>query len=158
MSALDPPRFVVDVMLGRLARWLRALGYDTFYDPLLEDAALAEQARREDRVLLTRDVELTRRRGLTALLIRDDKLARQLRQVVRELQLDDARAFTRCVECNAELVDLRRSDAAARVPPYVFETQDYFRECPSCHRVYWRGTHWEHMRRALRDMEQHDAG
>lgn len=148
------PRFLADMMLGRLARWLRALGYDTLYEQSLDDAALAELARRENRILLTRDVELTRRRKLRAFLIHDDKVLRQLCQVVLEFGLKNTAAFTRCIECNTELVPLERGEAAPLVPPYVFETQMQFRRCPSCGKVYWRGTHWTRMQNVVRGLEQ----
>lgn len=139
-------------MLGRLARWLRALGYDTLYDVSWDDAALAEIARAQTRILLTRDVELTRRRGLRFVLIRDDKVFEQLTQVIGELQLSDVGAFTRCIECNAEL-DYADADAvSARVPPYVLATQTQFKQCPRCEKIYWRGTHWNHMRGVLKAM------
>jgi uncharacterized protein with PIN domain len=152
----NKPRFLADVMLGRLARWLRALGYDTHYDSSLDDAALAELARRESRILLTRDVELTRRKNLKTLLIQDDKVMQQLRQVIHALGLDEDAAFTRCVECNAELIALEHAHAAALVPPYVMKTQTRFRRCPKCGKVYWRGTHWSHMQNAVRELRISD--
>lgn len=147
------PRFLADVMLGRLVRWLRAMGYDTLYQPALDDAALAELARREARILLTRDVELTRRKQLRSLLIQDDKPMLQLRQVTRTLRLNDYAAFTRCIECNGELQVVERDAVVALVPPYVFENQSNFRRCGSCGRIYWRGTHWTRMRQILRELE-----
>ncbi len=138
-------------MLGRLARWLRALGYDTLYDASWDDAALAEIARTQTRILLTRDVELTRRRGLRFVLIQDDKVLAQLAQVMRELALNDAGAFTRCIECNAELVQADADAIAACVPPYVLKTQTQFKQCPQCGKIYWRGTHWNHMRAVLQE-------
>lgn len=155
MSEPDP-RYLADVMLGRLARWLRALGYDTRYEPALDDAALAELARREDRILLTRDVELTRRRKLRAFLIHDDKVMQQLRQVMAAFGLNTTTAFTRCIECNAELVAIGREDAASLVPPYVFKTQAQFRQCPRCGKVYWRGSHWMRMQNVVRELENHE--
>lgn len=148
------PRFVADAMLGRLARWARALGYDTLYDASWDDALLADIARSQERILLTRDVELTRRRALNSVLIHDDKVMAQLTQLRRELQLDDGGAFTRCIECNAELISTGAEEIALRVPPYVLATQTQFKACPQCGKIYWRGTHWNHMRAALRAMEQ----
>ena len=142
---LPQMKFLADTMLGRLAKWLRLLGYDTAYRPDLDDAALARQARVQDRILLTRDVELTRRRGVQSILIASDKIGEQLAQVFRELRLHTRAAFTRCAECNVRLKMIGRDEAKARVPPYVWETQTRFRACPRCHRVYWRGTHWARM-------------
>lgn len=141
----ERPRFLADVMLGRLARWLRVLGYDTLYSSDAEDAALARRAQVEDRILLTRDRELARRRGIRVVLLSDDRVAEQLRQVLQELGLRSQTAFSRCIECNIVLADLDRGAAQARVPPYVFNTHDRFRQCPRCGRTYWRGTHWAHM-------------
>lgn len=152
-TLLDSPRFVVDGMLGRLVRWLRALGYDTLYNTAWEDAALAEIARTEDRILLTRDVELTRRRNLRAILIREDRVLVQLRQVVAEVGLNAGAAFSRCVECNTALESLAAEQAAPLVPPYVLQSHSRFRRCPRCGRVYWRGTHWSRMREVLEGLE-----
>lgn len=152
----QPPRFVADVMLGRLARWLRALGYDTLYDSKWDDAPLAELARMERRILLTRDVELTRRRGVQYVLIQDDRVFRQLTQLVHELNLNAAEAFTRCIECNAELEVVETKDVAEKLPPYVLATQTRFKQCPQCEKIYWRGTHWNHMQAILSEMERHD--
>src|SRR5437867_2176460 len=140
-------------MLGRLARWLRALGYDTLYSSDMDDAALARRALVEGRILLTRDVELTRRRGLETILIIDDDLTRQLRQVLRARHLSTQAAFTRCIQCNTRLVDCERGEAERYVPPYVFATQTRFRRCSNCGRIYWRGTHWARMRAALDEAE-----
>jgi uncharacterized protein len=139
------PRFVVDAMLGRLARWLRVLGYDTLYFSNADDAALVRRALAEDRILLTRDVELARRRGVRMILISDDRVENQLREIVKILQLSADGAFSRCVNCNAPLIEFERAQARDLVPPYVFATQTRFRRCGGCGKVYWRGTHWAHM-------------
>jgi len=139
-----PPRFVVDAMLGRLARWLRLLGYDALYDPSADDRALARCAAASGRILLTRDRGLLARRLVTrGLLIHDDRLAGQLRQVAAEcgLALDPARCFTRCLACNAETREVSRDEVAGRVPPFVLRTHERFRACPGCGRVYWAGSH-----------------
>lgn len=157
-EASPPPRFLADVMLGRLARWLRALGFDTRYESTLDDAALAALAQREGRVLLTRDVELTRRRNVRAFLIQDDKLVLQLRQIVAAFALRDTAAFSRCLECNVELVQVSRETIVARVPRYVWQTQERFFQCPHCSKVYWRGTHWARMQQLLRKVEMNADG
>jgi uncharacterized protein with PIN domain len=142
----DPaPRFVADVMLGRLARWLRVLGYDTLYSSHADDAALVRRALAEDRILLTRDVELARRRGVRVVLISDDRVEEQLLEMVKTLPLTAGAAVSRCLNCNAPLVEFDRAQARDLVPPYVFATQTRFRRCPGCGKVYWRGTHWAHM-------------
>lgn len=141
-------KFIADAMLGRLAKWLRILGQDTVYSPDLEDQDLVRLARAEDRLLLTRDTELARRRGLRSLLVESDRFEDQLAQVLRELNLDlDGPA--RCARCNALLQAMDRSAAKGRVPPYVYRRHREFTMCPECDRVYWRGTHWQRMRERI---------
>ncbi|MGE5138361.1 MAG: Mut7-C RNAse domain-containing protein [Rudaea sp.] len=142
-------KFVADAMLGRLARWLRVLGYDTLYSAEADDAALARQSRAEDRILLTRDRELAHRKGILVLWIKSDRVEEQLSQVVSQLGLASEDRFSRCIQCNVVLQELARPQAEGRVPPYVWTTQARFRECPQCRRVYWRGTHWARMEQTL---------
>lgn len=135
-------------MLGRLARWLRAGGYDTIYDAALDDRTLARLARQEGRVLLTRDRELARRKGLRTVLIESDKLPAQLRQL-RPLVGRPAKPFSRCLVCNTPLHPVDAASVESRVPEYVWETQREFRLCRHCGRVYWRGSHRRAMEAAL---------
>jgi uncharacterized protein with PIN domain len=132
-------------MLGTLAKWLRILGYDTVFDPALDDNQLVRLARAEDRVLLTRDRELAQRRGLRVLLIASQRLDDQVRQVLDDLQLESNRAFSRCPVCNELLKPMDWETARSRVPVYVARTQQDFHFCPACQRIYWRGTHWQQM-------------
>ena len=149
-------RFIADTNVGKLAKWLRILGYDTLFLNPVEDDELLEVARLEDRVLVTRDRALVARRmvrrGLVrALLVHSDQWQEQLRQVVQGLGLElPAEGFSRCLRCNVALVPQEREQVRDRVPPYVFSTQQVFQGCPQCGRIYWRGTHWEHVREALR--------
>jgi uncharacterized protein with PIN domain len=148
-------RFLVDINAGGLTRWLRAMGYDTLCLPHAGDGELAGVALREGRVLVTRDSELPRRRDaargrLRVVLVRDQDVMGQLRQVVGEMGLRmEGRAFTLCLRCNVALRDRPRETVEAAVPPYVFQTHRSFKECPGCGRLYWQGTHWERMRLAL---------
>jgi uncharacterized protein with PIN domain len=142
-------------MLGALARWLRALDVDVTYDPALDDPELVERAVAEGRTILTRDRRLTeRRRARNHLLIRSDDVAEQLRQVLDELGLqpDPDRLLGRCLRCNTPLAPIDPELARARVPPWVARTQDRFRACPDCGRVYWRGTHVRRMLARLDEM------
>lgn len=152
--AVVKPRFLADCNVGRLARWLRALGYDASYHAHIGDAELVREAAAESRVLLTRDRDLTKRRVIQtgvvrAILIRDDEVTQQLRQVFAELDLELKEALTRCIECNAELESRVPATVAERVPPYVRLTQSRYSECPACGRIYWAGTHWQRMREVL---------
>ncbi|HYZ03346.1 MAG TPA: Mut7-C RNAse domain-containing protein, partial [Candidatus Binatia bacterium] len=134
MRSADGVRFLADSNVGRLARWLRVLGYDAAFEPRLSDGLLVFRALREGRVLLTRDVELTRRRLITtgqveAVLLTGDQVQDQLRQVRQELDLDDGAAMSRCLECNVPLQQKDPATVAHRVPPYVRATQQRFSEC-----------------------------
>jgi uncharacterized protein with PIN domain len=140
-------RFIVDEMLGRLAKWLRAIGYDAVYHNGGGDSALVQRALEEDRIILTKDSHLVKRKlARKNLLIRSDQPREQLRQVVKELELDvESKVFTRCLVCNWELISIGKEDVRDRVPIYTYLTQDKFYECPSCGRVYWPGTHRDSM-------------
>jgi len=145
----EPARFLVDGMLGRLAKWLRAVGHDTVYEPPFDDLFLAERARREDRVLLTRDHQLAGRRAVRCLLIEDQGLDAQLRQVLDLFPPPEVGA--RCLLCNVPLEETVRSAVQDFLPPYVRQHHDRFWICPSCRRVYWQGSHWQHMQERLRN-------
>jgi uncharacterized protein with PIN domain len=142
-------RFVADAMLGTLAKWLRILGYDCVFDTSLNDHQLVRLARAEDRVLLTRDTELARRRGLRVMLIEAEVLDDQVRQVLATLDLAPQRSRSRCSICNERLEHLDHEAAAARVPAYVAQQHTEFRACPACGRVYWPGTHWQQIDQRL---------
>jgi uncharacterized protein with PIN domain len=151
---MPSPRFLADSNVGRVARWLRALGYDAAFEPALADGFLVWRARNEGRVLLTRDVELSRRRLITtgqvkAVLLRDDDVQLQLRQLVDELGLSSEAAFSRCLECNVELEPRLKAVIEDRLPPYVRATQSRFAGCPECGRLYWPGTHWQRIKERL---------
>jgi len=138
-------------MLGRLARWLRVLGYDTWYDSLVADAELVRIAGEEDRILLTRDRHLLRElRPARALEVRQDQPLRQLHDVVHSLALSPpAELFTRCLLCNALLVELTIEQALPLLPAEIEEIPSPVRRCPVCGRVYWDGSHVRRMRAAL---------
>jgi uncharacterized protein with PIN domain len=136
----ETPRFAVDRMLARLARWLRLMGADTLFDSAIGGAELLRRARQEGRVVVTRDKRLRTAPDvifLSAHLFRD-----QLREVLAQCPFDPrAHAFTRCSECNEPLQWLERNLVARRVPPFVFASHDRFACCPSCGRIYWDATH-----------------
>jgi uncharacterized protein with PIN domain len=139
----EHPRFVADVMVGRLARWLRILGYDVLYDNSADDAELKRIAAAEGRVLLTRDREIAETKlPIRVHIVSHDDVASQLADIVEVFELDvESRLFTRCVLCNEPLIEAAREEVADAVPPYVLETVPTFARCPSCGKVYWPATH-----------------
>ncbi len=147
-------RFFVDAMLGRLATWLRILGMDARYERAIEDNVLIESAVTEDRLVLTRDRLLARRRLLRGrvFLVHHDRVEDQVKEVVERFGVDPQKFFTRCVRCNVPLRPLSAEAAEGRVPPYVFRTKRSFSACPACGRVYWQGTHRVEMEKKIREM------
>ena len=150
--------FIVDSNAGKLARWLRMMGYDTLFFSDIEDGHLVDMAMKEGRVVVTRDTQIAKRRvaangSLRVILTRDDDPRKQLLQVMRELSLDCRQTqFSRCLECNQRLDPRSREDVKGLVPPYVLLTQTQYMQCPSCRRVYWQGTHWQRMKRSLEEI------
>ena len=144
--------FVADCMLGRLARWLRVLGFDVLYFPRIEDAVLLGVARREGRVLLTRDMGLLERTGgHPALLVASEKWEDQLVQVLDAFGLKDRLApHTRCLDCNAPLKPLPKERAKNLVAPFVVERAEALALCPACGRVFWKGSHADDMDARIR--------
>jgi len=140
-------KFVVDCMLGKLAKWLKILGFDTVYLNKAEDRDLLLLARREKRVLLTKDQELLlAAAGLPCLFIESDNWPEQVAQVLDAFRLRNrARPHSRCLACNIELKRISKRLARNLVTPFVFERAPSFAICPSCGRVFWPGTHFEDM-------------
>lgn len=151
-------KFIADSNVGKLARWLRMMGYDTLFFNQIEDTHLVDIGLREERVILTRDTQIMKRRvviegQVRAILIRHDNPKEQLDQVIKKLKLNcQLRQFTRCLECNHNLLPKTEEEVKELVPPYVFSTQTQYMQCPSCLRVYWRGTHWLRMKEALAEI------
>jgi uncharacterized protein with PIN domain len=154
-SSINETRFIVDHNVGKLTKWLRMMGYDSLFFNGSDDSHMVAQALAEGRVILTRDTEIMKRRvinsgRLKAVLIESEKPEQQMRQLLDTLDLmRQSRPFTLCLECNQALIEKSREEVKDRVPPYVYQTQNQYMECPACHRIYWRGTHWEAMMRKL---------
>jgi uncharacterized protein with PIN domain len=143
-EADDLPKFFADCMLGRLARWLRALGIDTCYEHAIEDDQLLCRCTAENRILLTRDSDLARRRtDVNIVPIESESPREQLAQVMRlfGIEIVPDRLFSRCTHCNSRVEELDREQVQGRVPPFVLENGERFTYCPNCDKIYWGGTH-----------------
>jgi uncharacterized protein with PIN domain len=143
-------KFIADVMVGKLARWLRVLGFDVLYSNKYDDDEILRIAEAENRIILTRDTGLAARAGNSrCLFIENDNYREQIQQVLRWFGLKDFAVFSRCLECNNLLEDVDKEVVFNDVPPYVYLTQDRFARCPSCRRIYWHGTHADEMLKRL---------
>ena len=145
-------KLLCDHMLGSLARWLGFMGHDTAYPEPGPDRTLVERVRAEDRILLTRDKELAAR-VTGAVRIRSDILEDQIREVAAALPLRLVDPLSRCSLCNEILVSASLEDVKDSVPEGVRSRHRAFWRCPSCGRVYWRGTHWDKMVARLNELE-----
>ncbi len=145
------PRFVADSMLGRLAKWLRAFGFDAYYDPSLDDHGVIARARERGAIALTRDTEFPQPPDVRVIRIESNFLEEQLAQVVREVPLDteSAQPLTRCIVCNSELSSVTRDDVWRDIPPFIYLTTEAYARCPECRRVYWEGSHAQRMHGTL---------
>jgi uncharacterized protein with PIN domain len=160
LSAPPSPCFLADRTVGRLAKWLRILGYDTAYLPQLSPQGLIREGRRQGRILLTRDTQVLRRKDAPPFVfIRGDHFREQLKQVVIECRLTPlASLFSRCSECNQMLEGVAKETIRDQVPAYVWETQDTFHRCSECHRIYWGATHKAHVLEELRRIGVWESG
>jgi uncharacterized protein with PIN domain len=155
-------KFIADSMLGRLARWLRLIGYDTLYYPHIEDSLILRIAREEDRTLLTRDTRLVKVRGLKDfLLLKENDPFDQLKSVILTFSLIshgtpekslNIQELCRCSLCNQVLDSVPKEDAKMHVPEYVFQTSESFKHCKKCGRFYWKGTHHALLQKKLAEI------
>lgn len=151
MPSKNPPRLAADETLGKLALWLRVLGLDTVY--LRPGTGPAQKSR-----LARGRIFLTRTKGLAlgrTIFVAQDEPREQLRAVVAELGLEEARLnpFSRCLRCNQILEKIARDQAAGLVPDHILRVHHSFKRCPECGRVYWPGSHQERMSRRLKQLE-----
>ena len=155
-----PPRFVADSMLGRLAKWLRAFGFDVLYDAALDDHAVIARARSRGAIALTRDTGFPHPPDVRVIQIGSNFIEEQLAQVARDAPLDmaQARPLTRCTVCNQALVPATRDEVWRDIPPFIYLTTESYARCPDCGRVYWEGTHARRMGETLARLAEEVRG
>lgn len=150
-------KFIADRMLGKLAKGLRMLGYDTLYYRGEDIHQLIHLARQEERILLTRNTKLALRRPKDRIItITEDNPSRQLKEVVQKgrLFLDEEILYTRCLLCNDPIHPIPREEAEGKVPDFIFSQQRDFYRCPKCQRIYWQGSHLENMAKKVEELRR----
>ncbi|OMC32771.1 hypothetical protein A5742_15590 [Mycolicibacterium fortuitum] len=148
---LRHPRFVVDVNLGRLARLLRVLGFDVWWSSDADDQTLADISLDQQRILLTRDRGLLKRRAIThGLFVHSQQPEEQTLEVLRRLDLRRRiKPFTRCVRCNGQLAAVAKDEVIDQLEPLTRRYYDEFSRCPACGRIYWAGSHFDKLSRLV---------
>ncbi len=143
-------KFLVTKELGRLAKWLRALGYDVEY--FEEDLKrLFITAFNQGRTIVTKDSKVPDSREVNIIRIKNNNLKEQLKELKKLLKITFKQEilFTRCIECNLPVVEIPRSGVRGKVPPYVFKTQKNFSQCPKCKKLFWKATHFQRIKEFL---------
>ena len=149
----ERPKLCADVMLGRLAKWLRIVGFDVVYSNDADDDELVETCKSQGRILLTRDTAVAKRAGpdVKTIFVEGDHIKEQFASIRNKLPitLEPPLIFSRCLVCNTPLRRASREEVEPLVPAFVFNTNKEFKICPNCHKVYWKGTHVRHALRTV---------
>lgn len=140
-------KFLVDQMLGTLAKWLRFFGIDTYYaTQSIQDDELLHIAKKENRVLVTRDKELilrAQKRDIQVIPVFTRDLDEQLKKVLAQTTVDSTQILSRCSLCNTQLISIDKEKVKDKVPENVYQTNETFWICPNCQKIYWRGSHFD---------------
>jgi uncharacterized protein with PIN domain len=144
---LRKPKFVADVHLKKLARYLRMFGFDVYYKNDLSDEDIVNISLAEKRAILTKDGGILKRNEVThGYFLRSKDVEEQAIEVIKRFNLQNAiKEFTRCLECNTELIKIAKEKIAGNLPPKVNASQEEFYKCPGCEKIYWKGTHHQKM-------------
>lgn len=148
-------KLLCDDNLGKLAKYLRMLGFDTYFKSSVSDAELLGVMLKENRFVLTRDHQLIKRiESGRYLLLESNIPEEQLKAVIdnQHLEIVKGDLFSRCLECNEKCVEISKDEIKADIFPYIMKTQDKFMRCPSCRRIYWQGSHYKDMVEKLKEI------
>lgn len=142
-------KFLCDQMLGTLAKWLRIYGLDTLYaTDDLDDNKLIEIAKKENRILITRDIQLiykSRRENIKSIKVTEKNIDEQLNQVLKKVKIDKEFFLSRCLLCNSLVSEINKNDIKNKVPNRIFKNNENFRYCKKCDKIYWQGSHFKNM-------------
>lgn len=147
------PRFIADCHFGKLAKYLRLMGFDTLFFPQIDDNDLIDLSNREGRIILTRDKELFQRQKADCYLVAAVKIEKQLQEVVSTFDLQKHQhPFALCIVCNEPLEVIDKEAILHRLPPKVIRYFSHFEICNNCNRIYWQGDHYKKMKASLEKM------
>jgi len=152
-------KFITDGMLGKLTRWLRMLGHDVKYSPSLNDEQLIEIAKKERRILLTRDLELYRKaavQGINTFFVESTTEAKKLADLAKRfnIKLEFDVTVSRCPKCNTRIKAVPKERIVGRVPERTASYYNEFWECPGCEQIYWQGAHWGRIQATLKEAKE----
>ena len=150
VSIKKSSRFICDFMLGRLAKWMRLLGFDTSYYKDTDGKTIIYYGRKEDRTILTRS-KILASKNKDLILIDSECLKDQLKQMIK--LVGTCIPFSRCPVCNAGTEKIKKEEVKNNVPDYVFEIHNDFKRCPECGRIFWKGTHYKEIKKVLNEIE-----
>jgi uncharacterized protein with PIN domain len=140
------PKFIADCHLGKLTKYMRLMGVDTLYFPHIEDDELILMANDQNRIILTRDRSLSKRKNAPVFFLEPTDTKTQLKTLIEYYKLKEHPApFSRCIVCNTTLQVIEKEKVIDSLPEKVIKYFDYFEYCPTCDRIYWRGDHYRHM-------------
>jgi uncharacterized protein with PIN domain len=156
---VDDLKFLADGMLGKLTRWLRMLGHDVVYTGSMNDNELILKAKKENRILLTRDVQLYQQaivKGAEAFLLESPNQIMNLAQTAKrfKLSLEINPELSRCPKCNTKIKPVQKKEVAGKVPKKTLVYNNAFWQCPNCQQIYWRGAHWREIEKTLTETHE----
>jgi uncharacterized protein with PIN domain len=153
---LRQTRFVLDVHLGKLARYLRMLGLDSAYDRNWDDAMIIDLSLEQKRIILTRDLGILKQSRVThGYWLRHHQPLEQLPEVLIALDLlSQINPFTRCMDCNGEIIPVDKHEIREQVGKEILAGFESFRQCGDCRKIYWRGSHFDRMLKRVHSIEQ----
>lgn len=149
-------KFIADIMLGKLAKWLRIAGIDVLYSNKMNDEDLIKLSLKTDRILLTRDRKLSEDKRLRKIvMIENEHIEEQLKEFFEKTKICPSKLFSRCLICNEPLQIIEdKRIIKDKVPKYTYLTNDVFSICQKCDKIYWKGTHRENMEKRIRELLQ----
>jgi len=147
-------KFIADINLGDIVKYMRVLGFDLYYDPLLSIREIIELSKRENRIILTKSRKLLKFKEVShGIFIRPGTTPEQIRRILDYLDIqDNIKPFSRCLRCNTVLNVVPKENILDRIPPRTKKFCDEYVQCPSCNKIYWKGTHFIHMKKIVRQI------